>query len=89
MRTNFSPLAEAARRHAAGAAARAAAPVATPGAVSVSSITPITPSSSPAPSWSAAGERWCEWPRRTESLAPFGSIRRALQQIQAVQTRHA
>jgi hypothetical protein len=84
MRTNFSPLAEAARRH----AARAAAPAAR-ATVSVSSVTPITPSSSPVPSWSATEERWCEWPRRVNSLPPFRGIRQALQQIQAIQTRHA
>ena len=86
MRTNFSPLAEAARRHAA-AATRPAVPAA-PSTVSVSSVTSITPSSSPVPSWSAAEERWCEWPR-VQSLPPFRGIRRALQQIQAIQTRHA
>lgn len=73
MRTNFSPLAEAARRHAAGAAARAVAPGAASGA---------TPRG-------AACELWCEWPRRVPSLPPFRGIRQALQQIQAVQTRHA
>jgi hypothetical protein len=74
MRTSFSPTAQAARL-------MAARPT-----VSVAAVTPIVPSSSPAPSWTATEERWCEWPRRSQSLAPFGSIRRALQQIQA---RHA
>ena len=86
MRTNFRPLAEAARRHAAGAP-RAATPAAG-SPVSVSSVTPITPSSSPVPSWSATEARWCEWPR-VRSLPPFRGIRQALQHIQAIQTRHA
>ena len=72
MRTNFSPIAEAARRHAAGAT-RGAAPAAASGS---------TPRG-------AAGELWCEWPRRMPSLPPFRGIRHALQQIQAIQTRHA
>jgi hypothetical protein len=74
MRASFSPTAQAARLLAARAGS-AAAPASAPGG-----------SSSPAPSWRATEERWCEWPRRSHSLAPFGSIRRALQQIQA---RHA
>lgn len=72
MRTSFSPTAQAARL----LAARAGAPQ------SAASAAPQSATGS----WSATGERWCEWPRRSQSLAPFGSIRRALQQIQA---RHA
>ena len=74
MRTSFSPTAQAARLLAARAASGTVSQAPAPG------------SSSPAPRWSATEERWCEWPRRSHSLPPFGSIRRALQQIQA---RHA
>ncbi len=72
MRTNFSPTAQAARL----LAARAATPArSAPAGSSAGTAT-----------WNSAEELWCEWPRRSQSLAPFRSIRQALLQIQA---RHA
>lgn len=73
MRGNFSPLAEAARLHAARTSA--ARPV-VPSAAPVYQSTP-----------SFAGERWCEWPPRPASNPPFTGIRQALLAIQAA--RHA
>jgi hypothetical protein len=75
MPANFSPTAQAARLH----------------AVRRESNPPFAGPASPAPApvrqvMTAAGERWCEWPRRAPSNPPFTSIRQALLAIQA---RHA
>ncbi|MDB6114623.1 MAG: hypothetical protein JWQ62_1568 [Lacunisphaera sp.] len=67
MRTNFSPMAEAARLHARDEAARRAS----------------TPPLSTAGANAENNGRWCEWPRRDPSNPPFASIRQALAAIQA------
>jgi len=69
MRGNFSPLAEAARLHAARTAASRPA---------ISSGTSLA-----RPMPEPADVRWCEWPRRPASNPPFTSIRQALLAIQA------
>ena len=72
MSTNFSPTAQAARLLASrGGADR-------PSGHSAAPMHPSRPV--------AAGEQWCEWPRRAASRQPFTSIRQALLAIQA---RHA
>jgi hypothetical protein len=68
MRTSFSPMAEAARRLAAGSGAERSGHSAA-----------LMPPGSPAP----AEGQWCEWPRTAPSSRPFQSIRQALQAIQA------
>jgi hypothetical protein len=73
MRTNFSPIAEAARRQAAVARSSSTASMTTSGAGASG----------------ATCELSCEWPRRMPSLPPFRGVRHALQQIQALQSRHA
>ena len=67
MRTNFSPMAEAARLHARDEAARLAS-------------NPPMPAMGSNPENNG---RWCEWPRRDPSNPPFASIRHALAAIQA------
>ena len=75
MPANFSPSAQAARLH-------AARQTSNPPFAGHS-----TPPQVPARPGAAAGERWCEWPRRAASNPPFTGIRQALLAIQ--QARHA